>query len=116
MSKEIAEYFDTCIEGIIKVIFLPIAIIAIILKHLVKGEIQMSEADKMFEKLKYRKEEGDDCWLYFIKKYYNSTTKIISFELNEEYIFVSDNNDECMPISIQELQAINKKCEELGWI
>ena len=39
MSKEIAEYFDSCIEGIIKVIFLPIGIIAIILKHLVKGEI-----------------------------------------------------------------------------
>lgn len=37
MSKEIAEYFDSCIEGIIKVIFLPIGIIAIILKHLVKG-------------------------------------------------------------------------------
>lgn len=25
-------------------------------------------------------------------------------------------NDEAIPITMQELQAINKKCEELGWI
>lgn len=36
MIKEITEYFNCCIEGIVKTILLPIGIIIIIIKHLLK--------------------------------------------------------------------------------
>lgn len=36
MLEEITEYFNSCMEGIIKTILLPIGIINIIIKHLFK--------------------------------------------------------------------------------
>ena len=36
MIEEIAEYFNCCIEGIVKVTLLPIGIIIIMIKHLFK--------------------------------------------------------------------------------
>lgn len=72
-------------------------------------------ADEMFEKLGYKKQDGDDCWLEYYKNSYERT-KIIEFELNEHYIFVQTNEGDSMPTSLKELKAINKKVEELGWI
>ena len=63
----------------------------------------MSEADKMFEELGYLK---------------NESKNIIAYSDNETLIqfFVNIKNIEIASIiNIQELQAINKKVEELGW-
>lgn len=36
MLEEITEYFNDCIEGVVKTILLPASIIIIIVKHLLK--------------------------------------------------------------------------------
>ena len=66
-------------------------------------------ADEMFEKLGYVKDETGD--------------KIIYQKNNHEICFyLYRHNFDCGCgigrefITMQELQAINKKCEELGWI
>lgn len=66
----------------------------------------MSEADKMFEELGYG------------KFYENSTDIRYSNECNETIAFygaVKTFEKNTYPINMQELQAINKKVEELGW-
>ena len=68
-------------------------------------------ADEMFEELGYTKtRDGIDCWCI----YENSLQKI-SFEKNERHIFLEDRNDDIALINFYQLQAINKKVEELGW-
>lgn len=70
----------------------------------------MSKADEMFEKISYSK--------------YEDLSKIHYFNKNNEKIIINKNTKEFYKesfkfedyISMQELQAINKKCEELGWI
>ena len=66
----------------------------------------MSEADKMFEKLGYDK--------YFENKidvrYSDEHNEIIAF-YGAGKVFEKST----YPINMQELQAINKKVEELGW-
>lgn len=37
MLEEITEYFNDCIEGVVKTILLPASIIIIMVKHLLKG-------------------------------------------------------------------------------
>ena len=72
----------------------------------------MSEADKMFEELGYKKYEYANMLDYIctqktmgetfhFKISFLKTSKLIKFE---------------QLIGMQELKAINKKCEELGWI
>ena len=66
------------------------------------------EADEMFEKLGYEKSEGETTEVYKLSRaskniYFSKLIK--SIRINGEYDF----------IDMQELQAINKKCEELGW-
>lgn len=69
----------------------------------------MSKADEMFEKLGYYKDEG----LYEIQ--YTSRDNQITFDKrNNTIIILSDDYDD--KINVQELQAINEKVKELGWI
>lgn len=81
---------------------------------IVKGEI-MSKADKMFEKLGYKKYETKD-----IIQYIFDGADTIIFEKPLKYIKLYVWNDGARElaksINMQELQAINKKCEELGWL
>lgn len=42
--------------------------------------------------------------------------KEIVFELLNKNVTVGCGTGECCHISMQELQAINKKCQELGWL
>lgn len=68
-------------------------------------------ADEMFEKLGWRKEE--DC---------KNGVSYYDFKDNEIGIYDYDNYGKRITIekfegvTMQELQAINKKCKELGWI
>lgn len=80
----------------------------------------MSEADKMFEKLGYEKENNIDYFLYR-KKYIDNNFIEIVFDL-ENYLLNIRTEDVInyqtitSILNIKELQAINKKCKELGWI
>lgn len=71
----------------------------------------MKPADEMFEELGYEKKETtwkDDRKKRFIE--YNSNDTQIQFSLDTKHILITNI------LNIQELQAINKKCQELGWI
>lgn len=81
----------------------------------------MSKADEMFKKLGYEKED------YGYKIIYTKTDSeeenfIITIMIEAELIFteIDDGCDEldrrCFGLQKQELQAINQKCKELGWI
>lgn len=74
----------------------------------------MSKADEMFEELGYDKIQDDKYWVDYKKRNEN-----ISLNLTNKFIEVTrkyrggyiDKR-----INIKELQAINEKCKELGWI
>lgn len=71
------------------------------------------EADKMFEKLGYENKTE-------IIENNNLTTIKYNKQNKYEIIFRIDTKETIIEgfkgIEIEELQAINKKCEELGWI
>ena len=70
-------------------------------------------ADEMFEKLEYEKEKGDlDIQLYKNKNGYGE----IIFDLIDKAIRASNDENEAIYFNVKELQAINKKCQELGWL
>lgn len=78
----------------------------------------MSKADEMFEKLDYIKYEDE----YICKYEYDKAglEMIIEFNLKYSTITISmydkDEKRRHPPeITMQELQAINQKCRELGW-
>ncbi len=72
----------------------------------------MSKADEMFEKLGYRK-------IYTQFKsiaYYKDDANIIYFVSKLESFFKSGVYERTSySFTMQELQAINEKCKELGW-
>lgn len=70
-------------------------------------------ADEMFEKLEYEKKKGYlNIQLYKNK---NDYAEII-FDLRDKAIRASNDENEAIYFNVKELQAINKKCQELGWI
>ena len=73
----------------------------------------MSEADKMFEELGYRKIQVERNSIVYINIKYNEK---IEFDLDYKQIICETNIGTSFPLTMQELQAINKKCEELGWL
>ena len=74
----------------------------------------MSEADKMFEELGYEKIiENNIKTLYEKEGHY--WDKEIGFDLIDKQITVEMSTGESEHITMQELQAINKKIEELNW-
>lgn len=76
----------------------------------------MSEADKLFNELGYEKEIikseiSDEVTIMYIKRFvYEYNSKIIAFKLKKKIVEIKYSLD------MQELQAINLKCKELGWI
>ena len=84
----------------------------------------MSKADKMFEELGYKKDkEIDNLYCNIIRPY--KKQKDISFDdVAKDFVTITltkynefgelENN--IIVLSIKELQAINQKCKELGWI
>lgn len=84
----------------------------------------MSEANKLFEELGYKKIE-DKYNIDFNKRYnFTNGDKIqerIRFCKLDKYIHIENFNFNSgisfgKFLDMQELKAINKKCEELGWI
>ena len=66
----------------------------------------MSKADKMFEELGYLKNENKDISIIT----YSGNETLIQIFLNIKSIEIASI------INMQELQAINEKVKELGWI
>lgn len=80
-------------------------------------------ADEMFKKLGYQKEEWDDenRIYYFQNDYSEGTTHPIRYiiEFDKELKLVHSyvyEDDYSVGIGMNELRAINKKVEELGWL
>lgn len=70
-------------------------------------------ADKQFEKLKYKYEKIVDFICYTKNNY--GKTNYISFDSKTKTISKYTTGGESESISLKELKAINKKVEELGW-
>ena len=79
-------------------------------------EIAVSEkektADEMFKELGYKKENNPEVEIKYIK----DENHIIRFWKNSQSIIKQSEDGWYMSITMKELQAINKKCQELGWI
>lgn len=76
----------------------------------------MSEADKMLEELGYVKIVENNIKILYEKEG-NFWDKEISFDLIDKQIRVeTSSSGDSESITMQELQAINKKVEELGWL
>lgn len=79
----------------------------------------MSEADKMLHKIGYMKEYEDstiEIWNYekrFCIKF-NKSCRSVDFQRKDKIQFFGLKYHK-ISIDMQELQAINKKVEELGW-
>lgn len=70
------------------------------------------KTDKMFKELGYEKQKDYFGLVYRNKNNYAE----ITFDLYDETICASINDGESVYLSMQELQAINQKCKELGWL
>lgn len=68
----------------------------------------MSEADKLFEELGYKKLIGETTEVFTLSR----TSKNIAFSKLVNRIRIYGKYDF---IDMQELKAINLKCKELGW-
>lgn len=74
----------------------------------------MKTAGEMFKELGYKIQRSEPINEVYYEYYNNNTRDIIQFWYDKT---VSKyNEDEVDYITMQELQAINKKCQELGWI
>lgn len=71
-------------------------------------------ADELFEELGYEKKNLDIIHSRFWEEWENQDlAKTLSFNNHYETFYITDE-DGC-GITMKELQAINKKVEELGW-
>ena len=77
----------------------------------------MTEADKMFEELGYEKAEDNEDFIAYQNR---EIAKLIEIYCNRKTISVYEviDNETLLTgeITMPELKAINKKCEELGWL
>lgn len=80
----------------------------------------MSKADEMFEELGYRNKELS-YEIRYVRKFKLKRPRHIIFSKLDKQIAVCEENTIELAVnkdwfSMQELQAINQKCKELGWI
>ena len=75
----------------------------------------MKTADEMFEELGYKIIQNNRKTLNYEKEGLFMDKEIV-FELLDKNVTVGYGTGECCEVSMKELQAINKKVEELGWI
>lgn len=83
-----------------------------------KSEEDFKRADEMFEELGYKKIENGKDKVFHIEyvKYDKQEDKSITIQFwNDESFDKINNFEEVEYITMQELKAINKKVEELGW-
>ena len=82
----------------------------------------MSKADKMFEELGFKKKLQLDIYGKEWGILYSNSKSMINISFDYEgrlvcvYIITNDNKEQPAYCTMQELQAINEKCKELGWL
>lgn len=85
----------------------------------------MSKANEMFEKLGYEKLDGYEglnlIYIKFRKRVWIAEYQEIIFDLEHNLLNIKRENEEFYRtttaiLNMQELQAINEKCKELGWL
>ena len=69
-------------------------------------------ADEMFEELGY----WLDCENSNMCIWVNDYNEVIKFNKKRKEFYKAVGNEEFEYITVEELKAINKKCEELNWI
>lgn len=70
----------------------------------------MSKADKMFEKLGYEKIYEDDLFTQY-------DGKVTNIEISKNEVLINKKTKyKTVILTRPELQAINLKCKELGWL
>ena len=75
------------------------------------------KAKEMFEKLGYEQEIIDEQLIYSTKDLQANIEYQIIFYLDDKsFEAITDNCIHANNINMQELQAINKQIEELGWL
>jgi len=70
-------------------------------------------AREMFDELGY-----GDCFNNGLRITYSNfekECKMIEFDLKKKELILADDSEEVFILSLEELQAINKQVEELGW-
>ena len=74
----------------------------------------MSKADEMFEMIGYEK-VSDENYIYYNNLEWEYT---IVFDLSSKTFkgYIDEDTEVSLSIDMQELQAINQKCKELGWM
>lgn len=70
-------------------------------------------ADKLFEELGYKKVRDDERFIKYRKPYDNDC--IVMDKETKDFIKKNFDFAYWKAVNMQELQAINKKVEELGW-
>jgi hypothetical protein len=70
-------------------------------------------AKEMFEKLDY--EYFYNGLRITCQNYKISSCKLIEFNLKEKKMWLADDDEEVVELSLKEIKAINKQIEELGW-
>lgn len=73
----------------------------------------MSEADKKFEKINYIKIANGINYIGYVSK---DTPDFILFVLDKKMVCPHKHGTQYTGISMEELKAIQMKCDELGWI
>lgn len=72
----------------------------------------MSEADKYFEKINYIKLAENENYIGYVSK---NTIDFILFVLDKKMVCPHKHGTQYTGISMEELKAIQMKCDELGW-
>mgnify|MGYP006367837047 CR=1 FL=1 len=72
----------------------------------------MSEADKMFAELGYRRVDTEQCK----NIYRNRFGSHIYFDNKNKSIDLAGRQNKNKILTLKQLRAINKKCKELGWL
>ena len=75
----------------------------------------MSKADEMFKELGYEIVTENRTKIMYEREG-QFFDKYIVFEIIDKHIVIELGTGESTNINMQELQAINEKCKELGWL
>lgn len=70
-------------------------------------------AREMFEDLGY---EYFNNGLRITYQNYEKECKLIEFKLKEKEMWLADDSEEVVVLSLKEIKAINQQCKELGWL
>ena len=81
----------------------------------IREPIHIQTADEMFEKLGYKKIIENNVKINYEKEG-QFWDKEIVFGLIDKIVYTELGTGESANMNMQELQAINQKCKELGWI